>query len=156
MIGNRRAYIATFLAFIYPGLGHLYLRAWLRAVAWFALAVGTVTLVVPQETLEVMGSGDLDAMLAASSDLPIETVVTVLGVRVLNMIDAFLVAARPDLVGAGDRQSEAEVQASGQCPSCGKDLDEDLDFCPWCTQRLDADGDEEGGGTNDDRPTAFR
>jgi predicted amidophosphoribosyltransferase len=23
------------------------------------------------------------------------------------------------------------------CPSCGKELDEDLDFCHWCTQRLD-------------------
>ena len=26
-----------------------------------------------------------------------------------------------------------------RCPHCGKELDPDLDFCPWCTTRL-ADG----------------
>jgi hypothetical protein len=33
----------------------------------------------------------------------------------------------------------AAVTASGstECPECGKELDPDLDFCPWCTTRLD-------------------
>lgn len=156
MIGNRRAYIAAILAFIYPGLGHLYLRVWLRAIAWFALAIGTVTLVVPKETLEVMGSGNLDAMLAASRTLPVEVLLTVLAVRVLNVVDAFLVAARPDLVGADSASQGSDDVPSGTCPSCGKDLDEDLDFCPWCTQRLDVDTEEDGSTPNEDGLTPFR
>jgi endogenous inhibitor of DNA gyrase (YacG/DUF329 family) len=27
--------------------------------------------------------------------------------------------------------------ADAECPECGKELDPELDFCPWCTTRFD-------------------
>ncbi|MFC6795806.1 zinc ribbon domain-containing protein [Halobaculum halobium] len=35
---------------------------------------------------------------------------------------------------AGGASTDDEAPA---CPNCGKELDADLDFCPWCTTRLD-------------------
>jgi hypothetical protein len=43
---------------------------------------------------------------------------------------------------------DAEATAAATCPSCGKDVDPDLDFCHWCTERIaaepDADSDDSG------------
>ena len=36
---TRSAFAAAFLSFIFPGLGHAYLRRWLRALAWAALPI---------------------------------------------------------------------------------------------------------------------
>ena len=36
---RRSAFAAAFLSFIFPGLGHAYLRRWLRAIMWAALPV---------------------------------------------------------------------------------------------------------------------
>lgn len=32
---GKRLWLASALAVIYPGLGHVYLREWLRALLWF-------------------------------------------------------------------------------------------------------------------------
>ncbi|MFB6137870.1 MAG: zinc ribbon domain-containing protein [Halobacteriaceae archaeon] len=155
MLENKRAYLAAALAVLYPGLGHVYLRSWLRAAAWFALALFTASVVVPTETIRAMGSGDLETIVAASESLPLEVALTLLAVRALNVVDAYLVAAHPHLVGMEAETDEAS-EGPGRCPSCGKDLDADLDFCPWCTQTLDAAPveEEESGGAGDGRPTS--
>ena len=47
---NRRGVIAAVLGFVYPGLGHVYLRKWVRALSWFVLAIATaVSCFVPKK-----------------------------------------------------------------------------------------------------------
>lgn len=115
---------------LYPGLGHVYLRAWLRAIGWFVLAVAAAALVVPESAYAAYESGGFDALYAASQDFGTDVFISLLGVRLLNVVDAYLTALKQS------RAATAEVK-EGTCPSCGKELDPELDFCPWCTTRLD-------------------
>lgn len=122
--------LAAVFAFLYPGLGHVYLRAWLRAVGWFILALLAAALVVPDAAYAAYESGGFGALMEASESFGTDVFISLLGIRVLNVIDAYLTALR--------QTKAAEVEAAaGSCPSCGKELDEELDFCPWCTERLE-------------------
>lgn len=126
-------------AFLYPGLGHLYLRAWLRAVGWFVLAIAGAALVVPDAAYTAYESGGLDALYAASSEFGMNVFISLLGIRLLNVVDAYLTALKQS-------KNAATTAEEGGCPECGKELDPTLDFCPWCTTRLDdyqADIDED-------------
>ncbi|MFB6134581.1 MAG: zinc ribbon domain-containing protein [Halanaeroarchaeum sp.] len=138
---RRRPLLAGLLGFIYPGLGHVYLRAWIRAVAWFGLALLTAAIVIPESAITTFQQNGIEGVIAASRNLPLEVTGSLLVVRVLNVIDAYL---------TGLRQERATVEASGDamatCPNCGGELDEDLDFCPWCTVRLEEFEDETEDG----------
>ncbi|MFC7177127.1 hypothetical protein [Halosegnis marinus] len=52
---DRRAWLAAGFSFLQPGLGHLYLRAYRRAVTWFlvwaAVTAALVDLPTPEPTL---------------------------------------------------------------------------------------------------------
>lgn len=127
------AWLAAALAFLYPGLGHLYVRAWLRAAAWFGLAVSTVAWlvfagVIPASLFESAEAGGLEGVLAVSRGLPVEARFAILAVTLFNVVDAFLTARR----NSADAPAE-----SGECPECGRELDDDIEFCPWCTARID-------------------
>ncbi len=132
-----RPWIAAAFAFLYPGLGHIYLRAWLRALVWFALAMATAWLVIPADTFATLEQNGLDGILTASESLPLSTVAPLLVVRALNIVDAYLTGARQRTPGPGD---EAE---GTPCPQCGKPLDDDLSFCPWCTTEFEEPESEE-------------
>jgi len=131
-----RPWIAAFLAFVYPGLGHLYLRAWFRMLVWFGLAVLTAALVIPQTAVSAFQTGGVAALAAATQGLTFTTLLPLFVVRVLNVVDAYLTGTRQN-----DRTA---VQEGEQCPACGRPLDGDLDFCPWCTTRLDEPFDDSG------------
>ncbi|MFB6094585.1 MAG: zinc ribbon domain-containing protein [Halanaeroarchaeum sp.] len=139
---RRRPLIAGLFALIYPGLGHFYLRAWVRGVAWFALAMVTAALVVPQSVVAAFERGGIDALLAATQSLPLRVTGSLLVVRALNVLDAYLTGLRRESGRAGGREESAPT-----CPNCGRELDEDLDFCPWCTTELSefegTEGDDE-------------
>jgi hypothetical protein len=139
---NRRGLLAAVLGFLFPGLGHAYLRAWLRAAAWFLLALATAALVVPESAYTAFQTEGMQGLLDATESFGPEVTLSLLAVRVFNVVDAYLVAVQqssPSQPAPGDDDVPA-------CPSCGKELDEDIDFCPWCTQRLEpADGDAEPG-----------
>ncbi|MFC3478418.1 zinc ribbon domain-containing protein [Halobacterium litoreum] len=142
---NRRGVIAAVLGFVYPGLGHVYLRKWVRALSWFVLAIATAALVVPTSAYEAFNARGAQGLLEASESFGIEVTLSLLAIRLLNVADAYLVAvresestARGATGDAGGSESPPEPAAE-TCPSCGKELDEDLDFCPWCTQRLDGE-----------------
>lgn len=128
-MNRKRVIIAGILAFVYPGLGHVYLRAWLRAAAWFGLALITAFLVIPESTLQSVEAGGLDAFITASQNLPDDVVLSLGVVRLLNVFDAILLAIR----SPGNKQ-DSEGPA---CPQCGKSLDPDLVFCPWCSTELE-------------------
>jgi len=131
------------LAVIYPGLGHVYLRKWGRAFLWFALIVASTMILIPAEAAPE--SMSLDALVASAEAIPAEVSLLILVLSMLSVLDAYWLANRANEM-ADPVDEHGSVQAE-DCPHCGKELDEDLDFCPWCTERL-VEPDE------DDEPTA--
>jgi hypothetical protein len=75
--------------------------------------------------------------MAASRAIPTEANVAILFVTSLSMLDAYMMAS------AGNR--ERAVEEGATCPHCGKELDEDLEFCHWCTADLSGTGGDTGG-----------
>jgi len=130
---TRRSLIAAFLALIYPGLGHVYLRAWLRAIAWFLVALIAAALIMPESAFAAYEANGFAGLLEVSRNLPSEAVLSMTVVRVLNAVDAYLTGLRTA------KRDDTESAPTNTCPECGKELDEDLDFCPWCSTRLDDD-----------------
>lgn len=129
MTPNRRGLIASALAFVYPGLGHLYLRSWTRAFAWFALAVVTAALLLPETAYQAAQQGGMMALV--DYQFPLSVTIGVLAVRVLTMVDAYRVAVRQSM------PSIADADEQPACPVCGRALDTELDFCPWCTAEIE-------------------
>lgn len=130
-MSRKQAVLAGLLSVIYPGLGHVYLREWLRALGWFGLALATTSLVIPDSTLRAIESVEFGVLLEASRTLPRDAILAIVAVRALNVADAVLLGL--------ERHTPAQESAP-TCPDCGGDLDEDLDFCPWCTRRLGPEG----------------
>jgi len=130
-----RPWLAAVLAFVMPGAGHLYLRSWIRALLWFGLFYTTFLLVVPTEAQQVEFS--VEGLLTAVRAVPLEAQVAVVGITALNMADAYWLATKEN----------ASVAAGGAatCPNCGKELDDDIDFCHWCTTRLEDPVNDENG-----------
>lgn len=122
-----RAAIAIGLSVLYPGLGHVYLREWLRAIAWFAIAILAAMLVMPVELVEATETEGLSVLLRTSEFLTFEAITALLAIRMLNAIDAAILALKPT----------TPEQPTNNCPNCGGELDDDIDFCPWCTKHLD-------------------
>lgn len=139
---DRRGLVAAGLSLVYPGIGHLYLRAWFRALAWFALAFATTAVLTPPELLAAFQQQGLGAL--TTSDIPQNLTLALLVVRALNVMDAYVVAvrqARPSEPDPTDSNTDPGPGAAAgnpeTCPNCGRELDDDIDFCPWCTHELD-------------------
>ena len=128
---QKRPWLAVALALVYPGLGHVYLREWLRSVLWFGLVLTTVSLVLPTAAVPDTASGfSIEAVMAASRALPMEATLALFVLSVLNTVDAYRLA----------RERNHRVDPSkDHCPHCGNETDPELDFCQWCTEPLDED-----------------
>mgnify|MGYP002278655516 CR=1 FL=1 len=158
--GRKRPWLAVVLALAVTGLGHAYLRRWLRGFAWFAATFAAVLLLVPPDVIEALNTGAPIADPAAA--LPPVLVVAASAVdayrlarkthehadvprsgaaAVADDVDGADGAPRTGAaMGAADAGGHGTTAAAAEapaCPNCGKDLDADLDFCPWCTTRLD-------------------
>ena len=135
---HKRPWLAAMLAFLQPGLGHLYLRAWIRALLWFALWFGTLAVTVPS-----VGSGGLLAVaertLGSLASLPPEAALALGSVTLFSTLDAYWLASR-----VNDRARGTDDGATN-CPHCGREVDADLDFCHWCTEPIDLGGDRGAG-----------
>ena len=130
---RKRPWLAALLAVGYPGLGHLYLREWARALLWFGLTILTASLLVPQTVVPTTMS--VSSMRQAAQAMPIEATLGLLVVGILNVADAYWFAVR--------NNAEVEQTVEGaRCPNCGKEVDDDIDFCQWCTTELDGPGEE--------------
>ena len=128
--GRKRPWLAALLAFVYPGLGHVYLREWLRAVLWFGLVFSTTALLLGGSVMAPLDDGiTVEGLVTVSQNVPLEASLALFAITALSMADAFCMATRGN--------TEAEVVEGMQCPNCGKELEGDLDFCHWCTTRLD-------------------
>jgi hypothetical protein len=135
-VSRNRALLAAALATVYPGLGHVYLRSWFRALTWFGLWMVTAAVVVPPSVFSAYQTGGLDAILEASRNVPTDALLALLAVRALNVVDAAWLGMRP-------RAATGRSPGQGHtCPNCGRDLDDDLDFCHWCTAQLEGRAEE--------------
>lgn len=137
---RKRPWFAAALSILIPGLGHLYLRLWARALLWLGLSILATFLVFPEGTLP--SSVSAEAVLGASESLAPEAWVLILGVSVLCMTDAYLMAARiNNYVDRSERVGSG--RQAGSCPNCGKELDPEIEFCHWCTTELEPVGENE-------------
>jgi len=146
-IGHKRPWLAAVLSLVYPGLGHVYLREWVRGLLWFGLVLATVSFLIPASAMPPAGSEfSLDAVLRAADALPEGATLALFGIVALSVVDAYRLAA------VGNRRTE--VTTGNRCPYCGHELDSglDLEFCHWCTARLD-EGRDPDEGRGRDRPT---
>lgn len=126
---GKRPWLAAALAFAQPGLGHAYLRSWIRAVLWFGLWAATVALVVELPTVPVTDPvAFVTALFAGMDDLPLRATLALASVTAFSMLDAYWLAARN--IASQERGSEPE------CPECGREVDPSLEFCHWCTAEL--------------------
>jgi hypothetical protein len=159
-----RPVIAAVLALVFPGLGHLVLRRWGRALLWHLTIVGGGAALLVLYDVDA-GSSVLtpgQAMEAAEA-LPPEITLPVALLSVLSSIDAYIVGRsdvaernRVDATAEAVRRRAASADDEGpnagspvteitgeddealqvKCPNCGKETDAELDFCHWCTEPL--------------------
>ncbi|MFB6251737.1 MAG: zinc ribbon domain-containing protein [Halobellus sp.] len=158
---GKRPWLAALLGTLATGLGHFYLRRWGRGLGWFALAVLVSLLFVPADAAQAFlnGSGDPVTLLPVFAI----GVASVADAYLLARRTRTHAKEASGLTGA-ETPLEAEERQSGgverpasrdgsptspdsvdstepadvsSCPNCGKELDPDLDFCPWCTARLE-------------------
>lgn len=130
---RKRPWLAAALSILVPGLGHLYLRLWGRALLWLGLSILATFIVFPESALPE--SFSLEAIFGASEALSLEASVLILGVSILCMIDAYLMGQRINyLVNRSERI--AAGASPTRCPNCGKELDPDIEFCHWCTTEI--------------------
>jgi len=124
----KRPWLAVLLALVYPGLGHAYLRAWLRALLWVWMAVLAVVLFVPDGTFD--GVASVSALPSIVAGLPTEALVALGMVAAFNVVDAYWQATQT-----------ITQPGMSRCPHCGKEIDDDLeiDFCHWCTSPIDTE-----------------
>ncbi|WP_158853412.1 zinc ribbon domain-containing protein [Halorhabdus sp. CUG00001] len=125
--------LAALLGTVMAGLGHIYLRRWLRALGWLGVTVATSTLAVPDSAVSTIRSGTLPDPIAI---LPI--VLT----SAASVFDAYLIAKMRRQTESADTDGSvgpAKADASPACPTCGKPVDPDLEFCHWCTTEFDVE-----------------
>jgi len=110
------------------GAGHLYLRRWRRAAAWFSFVVGAALvllwLFVDPATVDLADPASVAAL--EPSVLPLTVTAPLFALLLLSTLDAYRLATE------GSRLTDEP-----QCPNCGGELDPEIDFCPWCTIELE-------------------
>lgn len=123
VVTNFRPWLAVAFSLLYPGAGHVYLREWGRALLWFGLAVTTSVLVLPPE----VANSSLTAILTRQVMIPIEATLALLTITVLCGVDAYQIATH----SPADATDQVPT-----CPHCRREIDPDLEFCHWCTERI--------------------
>ncbi|AFZ72262.1 DUF7575 domain-containing protein [Natronobacterium gregoryi] len=126
-----RALAAGGLSILLPGAGHALIRDWLRAFVFAGLYLSAIVIFLPSpdqltaaESLTEMGE-----LVSAETDS--------IGQFALSFI-ALFAAIDATFRAFGVPPDNTEGAEGPTCPECGKELDEDLEFCHWCTTRLES------------------
>ena len=124
-----RVLAAAGLSVVLPGAGHALLRDWVRALLFAGLFVSAVAIFLP--------TGDIaDASsMSVAIDLTMEETGT-MDRFVLSFIVLFA-AIDASIRAFGFPPNGSSGDGGPSCPHCGRELDEDLEFCHWCTTRLE-------------------
>ncbi|QWC19615.1 zinc ribbon domain-containing protein [Halorubrum sp. 2020YC2] len=164
MRSQLRPVLAAVLALVLPGLGHLSLRRWGRALLWHLTVVGGGVALFALYDVEPVDP--LADPAAASAAIPTDVALPVALLFALSALDAYLVgradvAERERADAAAEAMRRRAASAEGEdgpesgrnppaaaisggdgetlevtCPNCGQETDADLGFCYWCTEPL--------------------
>jgi len=163
MRSQLRPVLAAVLALVLPGLGHLSLRRWGRALLWHLTIIGGGDALFALNDVEPVDP--LADPAAVSAAVPPDVALPIALLSLLSALDAYLVgrtvvaereraataeamrrqverADGDDGAGAGHAAPVAAVSGGDgeavdvTCPNCGKEIDADLEFCHWCTEPL--------------------
>lgn len=127
---RKRPWLAVLLTVLVPGLGHFYLRLWGRAVVWLGLSALTFFAFLPSDAIPETYS--VDAILTASQAVSTQGTIVLFGITVLCVVDVVLMTQQ-----INGYLARADEEGITHCPSCGKEIDSDLEFCHWCTTRIE-------------------
>lgn len=127
---RKRPWLAIVLTLLIPGLGHLYIREWVRALAWFLTYFLARYLLLPTELVPETFSRE--AFVEAAQATPVWASLAMFLIAFLCTIEVYILAQRYNDRVARERGADAAA-----CPECGKEVDTELEFCHWCTTRLD-------------------
>lgn len=126
-----RPVAAAALSVLFPGAGHAFIRDWVRALLFGGLFVTVLAVFLPTGDIATAASFS-DAAAVAIEDSSSTTRFLLSFLVLFAAIDStFRAAGLPP--GSG-RDGDGPT-----CPRCGRELDEDLEFCHWCTTELDSD-----------------
>ncbi|MFD1565703.1 zinc ribbon domain-containing protein [Haloarchaeobius amylolyticus] len=129
-----RAILAAGLSVIMPGAGHVLSRDWLRAAVFAGLFLAASAFLLPIEQLAAAEPTSYDEAI---------TQATAMAENIDPMAQFFLsfiaLFATIDAAFRALGYSSGSTADEATCPECGKDVDEDLAFCHWCTTRLESD-----------------
>jgi LCP family protein required for cell wall assembly len=100
---GRSAFAAAFLSFVFPGLGHAYLRRWLRAILWAALPIVGIAAIVGRVV-----SGNRDELIELVADPDVLRFLLIFLVfdllyRLVAMLDAYRLAVDASVGNASTR-----------------------------------------------------
>ncbi|WP_418282709.1 DUF7575 domain-containing protein [Halorubrum sp. DTA98] len=158
-VRRRRPWLAVLLALVISGLGHAYLRRWGRALGWYVAITATLVFLVPDGAVDQLFAGTAPPLseIAPALVVIVASVVDayVLAVRNNRRYERQTAAATTSSsIGSGrtedaeraalddraatedDASRTGEPSAVANCPSCGREVDPELDFCHWCTEEL--------------------
>lgn len=125
-----RALAAAGLSILFPGAGHAVLREWLRAILFATLFLSSLLVFLPIESMGDAGT-TIDMLEVAYAEMDTISQFAISFIVVFAAVDAAFRAL--DFPPGRDETVEGPT-----CPECGRSLDEDLEFCHWCTTRLDS------------------
>ena len=122
-----RALAAAVLSLFLPGAGHALIRDWMRALLFASVFTLTVALILPIE--ELSSAGSISAAIDIISAEPALSQFLLSFMLLFAALDAgFRAMALPVGPNAADGPT---------CPHCGRELDVTLEFCHWCTTRIE-------------------
>ena len=124
-----RALFAGGLSIFLPGAGHALIRDWLRALVFAGLYFSAVWFFFPISQM-------VDAA-SFSEGMDIANTQTDTMAQFFIMFIALFAAIDATFRAVGFPPNSSDSSDGPSCPQCGKELDDDLTFCHWCTTRLE-------------------
>src|SRR6056297_2027671 len=86
-----RSALAVGLSLLFPGLGHAYLRQWVRALLWAALSISASALLLPEPAA---GGTVLERATATVEAMSRTETFVLLSMSVFAAIDAFIISVQ--------------------------------------------------------------
>lgn len=122
-----RALFAAALSLVLPGAGHALIRDWVRALLFAGLFLSATALIMPIN--DIAAAGSMAERMTIVTDEP----------RTSQFVLSFMLLFTA--VDAGFRALGFPPGSNGAdgptCPNCGRELDPEIEFCHWCTTRLE-------------------
>ncbi|WP_265110369.1 zinc ribbon domain-containing protein [Halosolutus halophilus] len=136
-----RALAAAGLSVVMPGAGHALIRDWIRALIFSGLFLSAFVVLLPAEQIAAADT--------VTDGMDVVTEETTTLRRFVLMFIVLFATIDATFRAMGFPPNAADTGDGPTCPECGKELDEDLTFCHWCTTRLESPAVDE----REDEPT---